>query len=112
MKSRIVILRKKSISPNRFSHHIYKFFKETKLNRYVFIQVKVFTDIESYSIGDKYVLNVKKNNELRMFRLYLLQNYNKFIISSNADKVIKIIFFYCETNKNEYNDNITKYLEQ
>ena len=112
MKSQYIILRS-SINVKKVLHHIQKFFRETKFqSNYICLSVILCSENGSIAIGEKTFLDLKNNSEIKSYRFTITQKFNK-LAENNPDlkHVDRILFYYSETTKEEYNNSISTIIE-
>ena len=107
-----VIKVRKQCNKIRLTYYVKSFFKKGLFNsRYIYVQLKFHTaDNNIISIGDNYILDIKKNREVKSYLFYILQYFcHNYLTENKNDKLDKDVFYYTETTRKEYLSQMQKF---
>ena len=73
------------------------------VSKYNSIQLKLVTNNKIIEIGQNYILDITKNNEVKNLREFIEIEYMNYESNNNDnDKITKLIFNYKKVSKKEY----------
>ena len=91
----------------KLSIYITRFFKNGHFeSSYYSFQLKFYTANNIYLIGEEYLLNIKKDLEIKSYKFYINQLYLHDYLENHNEKIEKIVFTYVKRTKSEYLSHI------
>ena len=92
----------------KLSVYMYRFFKNIKTkSRYIKSYVSLKTnDNNIFKLTDLYVIDLKKQDEVKTFKHNIYSNYNDFTKINQTKTIDNVIFNYIVLNRKQYLDQI------
>lgn len=105
-----VIKTRSECNTTKLSYYISRFFKKGPFDsRYNYVQLNFYTvDNKTIPIGENYLLDIKKDAEVKSYKFYILQQYthNYLNTKNSSSKIEKVVFNYTKSSRKEYQNHI------